>query len=110
MDTLAQKIKAARKAKNLTQLDLSKILGVTNTTVSNWEQGINKPDIDTIEQLCGILEVSPRYFFTKKAPPAGAGGLKTEVMSILEQLTPEEWADVSQYIEFLLAKRKGEPK
>lgn len=62
--TFGNKLKEARKNKGFTQKELADIVGATNTSVSNWENDINKPDMDTIEGLCGALEVSPKYFFS----------------------------------------------
>ena len=62
------KLKEARTSAKLSQIELGKELGVGNTTISNWEKGIAKPDIDTIEDICSVLSVSPNYFFKKRDP------------------------------------------
>ena len=61
--TLGEKIKIARNNKGLKQSDLSNLLGVRNTAISSWENNQSKPDINTIEILCSVLDVSPNYFF-----------------------------------------------
>lgn len=61
--SLGEKIKLARKNKHLKQSDLSKILGIANTTISSWETNQSKPDLNILESLCEILEVNPNYFF-----------------------------------------------
>lgn len=65
-DTLGDKIKEARITKGLKQSELAKMIGIKNTTISNWEKNVSKPDVDMVELLCGALEVSPNYFFAKK--------------------------------------------
>ncbi len=67
MDTLGCKIRTARRQAGLTQAELAQQLCVKNTAISNWENNLNKPDYDTIEQLCTALGVEPSYFFTQKA-------------------------------------------
>lgn len=62
--TFGSKLKEARKNKGFTQKELADIVGATNTAVSNWENDINRPDMDTVEKLCGVLSVSPKYFFS----------------------------------------------
>ena len=57
------KIRDARKAAGLTQRQLAKAIGVGNTSISNWEQGVSSPDPETIELLGQILGVQPNYFF-----------------------------------------------
>lgn len=58
-----ERLKQARTNSGLTQSELAKILKTTNTTISNWENNVSKPDVDTIEYICGALSVSPNFFF-----------------------------------------------
>jgi repressor LexA len=57
------KLKDARKAKKLTQKELASKIGAAHNSVSNWENDQNKPDPDTIQNLCWVLGVQPNYFF-----------------------------------------------
>ena len=47
-----------RREKNLTQEQLAETLGVSNKTISKWENGKCMPDYSTIEQLCKELSVT----------------------------------------------------
>lgn len=47
-----------RKKKNLTQSELAEKLGVTDKSVSNWENGRNMPDLSLFKPLCEILDIS----------------------------------------------------
>lgn len=58
-----EKIRNARKALGLTQRQLAQHLGVSNTSVSNWEKGLSRPDADMIQSLCGILRLQPNDFY-----------------------------------------------
>lgn len=51
-------ITALRKEKNLTQQELGEKLGVTNKTVSRWENGVYVPDIEMIQLLGKQFDVS----------------------------------------------------
>ena len=57
------KLKAARKAKGLTQKELAAKIHVKNTSVSNWENGLNMPGPDSIQAVCWALDVDANYFF-----------------------------------------------
>ena len=35
------------------------MIGVSNSRISNWEKGINRPDADMLADLCRALKVSP---------------------------------------------------
>lgn len=59
--TFGEKIKNARKAKKLTQKQLAEKIGAAHNSISDWENDKNKPDPDTIELLCWVLEITPNY-------------------------------------------------
>ena len=50
---------SSREASHLSQKQLAEILGVSNSRVSNWEQGLNRPDADILAEMCVALDVSP---------------------------------------------------
>lgn len=62
--TFGEKIKQARKLKGLTQKQLAEKIDAKHNSVSDWENNKNKPDPDTIELLCGILELTPNYLLS----------------------------------------------
>lgn len=47
-----------RKETNLTQEKLAEQLGVSNKTVSKWENGKCMPDYSVIQKLCDVLHIS----------------------------------------------------
>jgi len=57
MTVLGKNIKKYRELKGLTQDQVAKMVGKSKNVVSNWEQGRNKPDADTIEILMGAFDV-----------------------------------------------------
>ena len=68
MATLGEKIKYFRQKIGLKQEDLANALGKSKNVISNWERGDNKPDADTIERLCSILDVSPNILLNWNEP------------------------------------------
>ena len=46
-----------RKEKNLTQKEFAETLGVTDKTVSRWENGHYLPDISLFNDICSILNI-----------------------------------------------------
>ncbi len=50
-------IEKKRKEQNLTQAQLAEKLGVSNKTVSKWENGKCMPDYGFIQPLCQELKV-----------------------------------------------------
>lgn len=51
-------IAKCRKEKKLTQQDLAEQLGVTDRSVSNWENGKNMPDLSLFKPLCNVLDIT----------------------------------------------------
>ena len=47
-----------RKKKKLTQSELAERLGVTDRSVSNWENGKNMPDLSLFKPLCDNLDIT----------------------------------------------------
>lgn len=56
---IGNRIRKYREASHLSQKQLAEILGVSNSRVSNWEQGLNRPDADILAEMCVALDVSP---------------------------------------------------
>ena len=52
-----------RKQKNLTQEQLSEILGVSSKSVSRWENGKTLPDYAILDSLCNALDISINEFY-----------------------------------------------
>ena len=56
---IGSRIRRYRKENGLTQEQLADKINVTKNRVSNWEQGINRPDADILAAICRALNVSP---------------------------------------------------
>ena len=54
---IGEQIKAARKAKGVSQEELAVRLGVVRQTVSKWENGMSVPDADVLIQIAELLDV-----------------------------------------------------
>lgn len=58
---IGKRICQARKAKQLTQEDLSDLSGLSVSAISRIETGRNSTSLKTLVQLCDILDVSLNY-------------------------------------------------
>ena len=56
-DEIAKNILFYRKKYGYTQKQLGEMVGVKNTSVSNWETGDNSIDIETLIKLCKIFNI-----------------------------------------------------
>ena len=55
---LGTRIRYFRELRGFSQKELSERINVSSSRISNWEQGLNRPDADIIVLLCEALEVS----------------------------------------------------
>lgn len=55
-----------RKQKNITQAELGNLLGVSNKSVSKWENGICLPDPSLYNELCKLFNISKDELFNGK--------------------------------------------
>lgn len=86
-----EKLKAVRKSKRLTQLDLSKRLGVSKGTVSAYEQGLSYPSVETLVNICGILDISSDYLL----------GISDDLPFKMGGLTDEQMESVLQFVSLI---------
>lgn len=56
------RIRKYREAQKLSQKEFATLIGVSNSRVSNWEQGINRPDVGILSKICEIFKISPVVF------------------------------------------------
>lgn len=54
----AARIRAYRLAAGLSQPQLASMVGVTRNSVTNWESGARRPDMDIFKRICVALKVS----------------------------------------------------
>lgn len=58
---LGDRLKELRKDKNITQKELSKVLNIQNTTLSQYENGINEPNDEMKIKIADYFNVTVDY-------------------------------------------------
>jgi len=71
MNILGERLKLAREKKELTQIDVRKITGINNKTLSGYENGVSEPDFETAKILADLYEVSFDYLVGRTDNPRG---------------------------------------
>lgn len=59
MNKLRTKLKEYRLNKNMTQAEVANILGVRDSTITNYEKGHSEPKLEAILELCTLYDVNP---------------------------------------------------
>lgn len=57
---IGQFLRECRKEKGITQEQLAEMIGVTNRSVSRWENGSNLPDLDILIEMADYYDVELR--------------------------------------------------
>lgn len=61
IEYFADRLKAVRKSKNMTQTDLADRIGVTKWAVTSYEQAKTLPSVESLVRICETLDVSADY-------------------------------------------------
>lgn len=102
---LSENLEQLMKQNNITQIELSEAIGVSQSTISNWIKEIKYPRIGKIEELAEYFNV-PKSRITERQDV-----IKEEQDTIAahfdkENLTEDERREVEDFINYLKSKRK----
>ena len=106
--TLGEKIKSARKAKGFTQRQLADMVNAKHNSVSDWESNKSKPDMDTVELLCGALDLTPTYLVGSKSDDEYAdiiGKIMNDMIDDYRNLSENDKKAIRQIISSLRGSR-----
>jgi len=114
MSVIGNNIKKFREMKGLTQKQVAEMVGKSKNVVSNWENGLNKPDADTIEKLLGIFEVDANTLLGWDNPAQIKSDAEEladkiinnpkikEILPLIEKLSDKDMELAKQFIERLI--------
>ena len=81
-------IEKKRKEKNLTQKELANALGVSNTAVSKWENGLSVPDSEMLISISETLETPVSILLGETIDESAADDLKAISEKLKAQHSP----------------------
>ncbi|MBQ2982251.1 MAG: helix-turn-helix transcriptional regulator [Lachnospiraceae bacterium] len=94
---IGNRIRKYRESRGLNQKELAQLIGVSNSRVSNWEQGINRPDADILADICRALNVSPSELLDVRL---STDDLSTQERKVIQAY--REKSDLQQAVNILL--------
>ena len=105
-------IRNARKSLGLTQRQLADQIGVSNTSVSNWEKGLSRPDADLIQKLCAVLHLQPNDIYGTTQDTAGRRRVSDEDIKFSHfggdgEITDAMFDEVKRFAAFLKQREAG---
>ena len=111
MEQLGDRVRKLREGRNMTQTELSEILGMkTYTTVSKWEKNENFPKGKDLKKLAEIFNVTSDYLLglaDSKLGKITAQSEKNEIISIYEQLEEQRQEKVLNYAKEQLEEQEN---
>ena len=99
--TFGEKIKTARISKHYTQRQLAELINAKHNSISDWEKDKSKPDMDTVELICGALDLSPGYLMDSintSAPNSELSDTYTELIELYSKLSEDSRKAIMQIL------------
>jgi transcriptional regulator with XRE-family HTH domain len=98
--TFGEKIRNARISKHYTQKQLAELINAKHNSISDWEKDKSKPDMDTVELICGVLDLSPSYLVGSKpsAPSPELSDTYTELIELYSKLSEDSQNAIMQIL------------
>lgn len=90
---IGTRVRAARKAKKLTQAALAEAISRTTEAISNIERGRNLPPLDRLQQIGEVLDISLADLVEEPAadgPAHERAGLEMEIRTTARDLPIEQ--------------------
>ena len=87
---LNTRIKELRTARNLSQVQMAKLLGVTKQSVSNWENNNIQPSVDMLVMIARLFSVSTDYLLClDNRQVLDVTGLSIEHVAYIQQVVDD---------------------
>lgn len=58
-ELIGARIRETRKSRGIRQEELAERLGLTRTSISNYERGVQTLTVEGLYALCGVLNIQP---------------------------------------------------
>ena len=105
------KIQLAREEKGLSQEQLAKLMGCSQSALSNYEKGKRRLYLSQLELLAQILDKPLEYFvesmsLKKSANNVSNNEFRLKITNAIESLDEQQLLKVMEYINFLQWREK----
>jgi transcriptional regulator with XRE-family HTH domain len=102
-----KQLKALRKANGLNMKELGSKVGLSESTISLYENGKRQPDNETMLKFADFFGVSVDYLLGRQEEPTPTlTDEEKELFNLITQLTDEEVEELSKFVDFILSKRR----
>ena len=105
---VCERIRYYREKNRLEQKEMAKLLGITGNSISNWETGRSRPDINLLPAICRILDISLYELFNIEQPAETLTDKQKELIKKYEALSKGHRYAVDKLIESLAMTEDAE--
>lgn len=71
MKQLGERLRTLRESVKLSQIKMAELLGVKQSSINRYEQGLSAPSLETLLQYADYFDVSMDYLFARTDKPQG---------------------------------------
>lgn len=107
--TFADRLRAIREGKGLSQTDLAEKSGLQPSAVSHFETGRRSPSFDNLRKLADALDVSIDYLLGRAEEPQTAGPRAQKLFRDFASMSAEDQDSIASFAS-LLAKKNEKKK
>ncbi len=98
---IGELLKNLRKEKNLTQAELAEKLGVSNRSISRWENGMTMPDFDLLIELADFYGVDVREILDGERSNIGMDAQHKEELLLVADYTSQEKKRMTRMVRWM---------
>lgn len=112
MISLGEFLKDVRQRAGLKQIEVEKKTGISNKSLSNWENNVSKPNADDLITLSNLYSTTMDSLVGKPEPPkpkttiSAALPVVGNIIQMLSALSPQKQEQAVSYIAFLANEDK----
>ncbi|CAH1190376.1 HTH-type transcriptional regulator ImmR [Paenibacillus plantiphilus] len=92
-----ERLKQARKNKRLTQLEVARIIGIDDTTISKYENNKSEPDNETLNKLVDLYNIKVDWLHGRE----NASTVDSKILAGFKKLSDKDQLYILDLIERL---------
>lgn len=101
LKAIGQKIRAIRRARGLSSVEVAELAGLSQSTISNFENGNRPITLETLQKICCALDIDIADLFLQEDLPPEL----IRLLSVAKQLTSEEANHLVSMFESIFHRR-----
>ncbi|KRE73928.1 helix-turn-helix domain-containing protein [Paenibacillus sp. Soil750] len=107
MNTIGSKIKQIRKVNNMTQNEFSKLIGISQGTLSEIEKGKAKPTIETLQEINNCFQIDLNWLILENHGDIELFASEIELINKVRALDHMLQREILEFIDFKLTLIKS---